>query len=193
MGSRGNDGMSPARGDARLSTARIHQQALRMSQASLECEIAALPLLLNLLRRLGSGDGALLLPDGRFFVEFGCRHEGAHKRFQNRLPDRVGEICSIENRAQAGSGSFGFLLGLVQIYLATAQSFPERQNCSVGRRAESPTSNFAQSRLYLGLEGLVLRVENAREVPIGAVGRGILKNEGAAFGLRRRKSDFASR
>jgi hypothetical protein len=185
--------MSPARGGARLSTAWIHQHALLVPQAPLECAIAASPFLLNFLRRLGFGEGAILLDDGRFCIVFSCRDKGAHKRFQNRLPDWVGEICGIENRTQAGLGSFGFRLGLVRSYLTTAQFFPKRQNSSVSRRAVSPKPNFAQSRLYLSLEGLVVRVENSREVSIGAVGRRILKNESAAFGPRRWKSDFTSR
>jgi hypothetical protein len=178
-----------SRGDAPLSTARIHQHPLPMSQTSLESAVAAFPFLLNFLRRLGVVDGDILLDDGPLFIVFRCRDKVTDKRFQNCLPYWVGKIFSIENRAQGGLNSFGLLLSLFRSYLSTAQSFPKRQNGSVSRLAV-----ISECCSYLGLEGLVVSVENSREVPIGAVGRGILKNESAARAPRRnRKGDFTGR
>jgi hypothetical protein len=178
-----------SRGDAPLSIARIHQHPLPMSQTSLESAVAAFPSLLNFLRRLGFVEGDILLYDGRFFNVFRCRDKGTDMRFQNCLPYWVGKIFNIKNRTQAGLKSFGLLLSLLRSYLSTAQLVPKRQNGSVNRFAV--TSEY---RSNLGLEGLVVRVENSCEVPIGAVCRGILKNESAALAPRRnREGDFTSR
>jgi hypothetical protein len=178
----------------RSVAARIHQHALPMSQASLECTIATFPFLLNVLRRLGFRDRRNIhrgvgRDDGRFFMVFRRRGEIGDKGFQNCLSYRIGEICSVENRTQARLDSLGFLLSLLGRHLPAEQFFPKRQNGLSGC-----LSVYLQCRLYLSFEGLVVRVENSCEVPIGAVGRGILKNARAALEPRRnRKSGSASR
>src|SRR5258708_33619385 len=96
----------------------------------------------------------------------------------------------IENRAQAGPDFLGFLLRLFRSRLAIAQSLPKRQHGC----ASSLAPNCAQRYSDLGLEGLVVRVEDAREVSVGAVGGGVLKNERAALAPRHnRKGDLAGR
>ena len=104
-----------------------------MPQASLECTIAAFPFLLNVLRRLGFRDRrkiyrGVVRDDGRFFIVFRCRGKIGDKGFQNRLPYRVGEICSVENRTQARLNSLGFLLSLLGRHLSAQQFFPKGRN-----------------------------------------------------------------
>jgi hypothetical protein len=167
-----------------LSTARIHQHTLLVSQASLERAVTAFPSLLNFLRRIGFRGW---LNDGRGV--FSRRGKISDERFQNCRLGWIGEICSIEDRAQAGLDSFGFLSSLFRSRLPAAQSFPKGRNGLVS----CPAANL-ERRSYLAFESLVVSIENSGEVPIGAVGRGILKNESAALApWRYRKGDFASR
>jgi hypothetical protein len=185
--------LAGSRGNAQLSAARIHQHALPVTQAALEGAVTALPLLLYLSMRFGLRDRRAdyrgsLLGDGRFVVVFGCG-KGGDERLQNCLPGRVGNICSAENRAQAGADCFGLRLSLFRSYVSAAQSSPKCRDGFLGTVAVIP-----QRGLNLALEDLVVCIENSCEVPVGAVGRGILKNESAALEPRRnRKSDLASR
>ena len=164
-----------------------------MSQAALECAVAAFSFLLLPPKRFGLRDGSstrrgIWSDDGRFRVGFGCRGKIGEQHFQNCFPGRVGKICCVENRAQAGFNSFGFRLRLFRIHLSPGQLVPKSQD-----RFVSPSPKSRECRAGLGLERLVVRSENSREMPVGAFGRGVLNDDSSALTPRCERKGASAR